>query len=248
MATPPEGKKPAPRKTATPAPSEKKVASKVAPDWERVELDYRAGIKTLRQIAEENGVSHPAITKRAKRDGWSRDLAAKIQAKADELVTRGLVTKSVTTETKIAEREVIEANAQAVADVRLAHRHDIHRARRLTNALLDELEQQTDPQTLALLNELGELLASPDEKTGRDRLNELYQTVISLPERSKTMKVLAESLQKLVDMERTAFGMDAKTPADEADGVRIKQMTDAERASRLATLIAKSRRAADDVA
>ena len=64
-----------------------------------------------------------------------------------------------------------------------------------------------------LLEELGELLKNPDEKTGRDRLNEVYQAVISLPERSKTMKVLAESLQKLVDMERQAFGMNDKEAA-----------------------------------
>lgn len=208
MATSPAADKPAPPHSTTQPADQIKAAGKAAPDWERIELDYRAGIKTLRQIADENGVSHPAITKRAKRDGWSRDLSAKIQAKAEELVTKELVTKLVTTETKVAERQLIEANAQAVADVRLAHRSDIHRARRLTNALLDELEKQTDPDTLAMLGELGELLEKPDEKTGRDRLNELYQAVISLPERSKTMKVLAESLQKLVDMERTAFGMD----------------------------------------
>lgn len=37
--------------------------------------------------------------------GWECDLAAKIQAKADTLVT-----KEVTTETTVSEREVIEAN------------------------------------------------------------------------------------------------------------------------------------------
>lgn len=200
-----------------PAPGGKAPSTK-AVDWERIELDYRAGIKTLRQIAEENGISHVAINKRAKRDGWTRDLSAKIQSKAEELVTKELVTKTVTKETKVAERQVIEVAAQAVADVRLAHRSDIHRARRLTNALLDELEKQTDPDTLAMLDELGELLRNPDEKTGRDRLHELYQAIISLPERSKTMKLLVESLQKLVDMERTAFGMDAKGADGAAPG------------------------------
>ncbi|WP_240754498.1 hypothetical protein [Lampropedia aestuarii] len=187
--------------------------AKQTPDWERIELDYRAGVKTLRQIAEENGVSHPAITKRAKRDGWSRDLSVKIQAKADELVTKSMVTKAVTVETKIAERELVEANALTIANVRLAHRRDIHRARRLTNALLDELEQETDPETLQALRGLGEMLRNPDER-GNDKLNDIYQAIISLPERSKTMKVLAESLQKLVDMERTAFSMDAITGGD----------------------------------
>lgn len=211
---------PSPRSPGGKAPSAKAV------DWERIELDYRAGIKTLRQIAEEHGISHVAVNKRAKRDGWTRDLAAKIQAKAEELVTKDLVTKTVTTEAKMAERQVIEVAAQAVADVRLAHRRDIRRARNLANALLDELERQTDPGTLAMLGELGELLRNPDEKTGRDRLHELYQAIISLPERSKTMKLLVESLQKLVDMERTAFGMDTKGADDDKKGVEALSTKD----------------------
>lgn len=193
----------------------KEASTQVRPltDWERIELDYRAGIKTLRQIAEEHGITHGAINKRAKRDGWERDLSDKIHAKADALVSRAAVSTPVSADTRMKEQAVVDANAHAVADVRLAHRRDIHRARRLTNALLDELERQTDPDTLVLLEELGELLKNPDEKTGRDRLNEVYQAVISLPERSKTMKVLAESLQKLVDMERQAFGMNDKEAA-----------------------------------
>ena len=211
--------------TQSPPARTSKVAGVAAPDWEKIELDYRAGIKTLRQIAGENGISHVAINKRAKRDGWTRDLSAKIQSKAEELVTKELVTKTVTTETKMAERQVIEVAAQAVADVRLAHRRDIHRARNLANALLDELEQQTNPETLALLNELGELLRNPDDK-GMDKLNDLYHAIIALPERSKTMKVLVESLQKLVDMERTAFGMDAKGADDDKKGVEAVSTKD----------------------
>lgn len=51
-------------------------------DWEKIELDYRAGIKTLRQIADEHGISNPAISKRAKRDDWSRDLTARKESRA----------------------------------------------------------------------------------------------------------------------------------------------------------------------
>ena len=41
------------------------MSEKKAPDWERIELDYRAGMKTLRQIADEHGLTHGAINKRA---------------------------------------------------------------------------------------------------------------------------------------------------------------------------------------
>lgn len=205
--------------TAAPqAPGGAAPAPRTEVDWERIELDYRAGIKTLRQIADEHGISHGAVNKRAKRDGWERDLTEKIKAKADALVSKAAVSTQVSKESKLAERQVVDANAQAVADVRLGHRRDIRRARSLTNALLDELERETDPETLKHLQSLGALLTNVDEKGGRDRLNELYQAVLSLPERSKTMKVLAESLQKLVDMERTAFGMDKVDPMGPGNG------------------------------
>ena len=195
--------------TTTKKPAPAKAAGIVAPaaDWEKIELDYRAGIRTLRQIASENGISEGAIRKRAKRDDWTRDLSERIQEKAEQLVRKEAVRSLVRTESAVTERVLVEVNAQAVADVRLAHRSDIHRARRLTNSLLDELEKQTDPDTLVMLEELGELLRREDDK-GIDKKNDLYNKVLSLGERSKTMKTLAESLQKLVDMERTAFGMD----------------------------------------
>lgn len=222
--TPPSRKRAAPKKapstskTKTPAapkkPAGAAVPVKAQPDWERIELDYRAGIKTLRQIADEHGITHGAINKRARRNGWERDLSGKINAKADALVSKALVSTPVSTESQIAERQVIEAAATAVADIRLAHRKDIHRARRLTNMLLDELEQQTDPNTLAMLQELGELLRREDDN-GNDRRNDLYVKIISLSERSKTMKTLADSLRVVVDMERTAFGMDKEVEKQE---------------------------------
>jgi hypothetical protein len=46
---------------------------KAAPDWERIEADYRAGLLSVREIAAAHGVSHTAIQKRAK----SRKLGAR---------------------------------------------------------------------------------------------------------------------------------------------------------------------------
>ena len=181
--------------------------AKSAPDWERIELDYRAGIKTLRQIADENGISHTLVARKAKQQDWVRDLSAKINAKADAIVSKASVSSGVTMETPVAERQIVDANAQAVADVRLAHRHDIQRKRSIVARLMDELEAQVGPENAVLLDELGELMRSPDD-AGQDKLNDLYRRIISLPERAKTAKTLAETLRITVDMERQAFGMD----------------------------------------
>lgn len=186
-----------------------KANAKPAPDWEKIELDYRAGIKTLRQIAGEHGVTHGAINKRAKRDGWSRDLSAKIAAKADALVSKSAVSNLVSTEPRISERQIVDDNAALVASVHLSHRKDIQRSRRVTMALLEELERQTGADNVALLEQMGELMRREDDK-GQDKLNDLYQKIISLPGRAKTMKDLGESLRVMVTLERQAFGLDDK--------------------------------------
>ena len=183
---------------------------KPAPDWEKIEADYRAGILSLREIAEAHpGVNHVAITRRAKREGWSRDLSAKIRAKADALVTERTVTADVTAERRVSERDIIDANAQAIVSVRLAHRTDIQRSRSITMRLLEELELQSGRENAELLEQLGELMRREDDR-GQDKLNDLYQKIISLPGRAKTMKDLGESLRVLVTLERQAFGLDDK--------------------------------------
>ena len=174
-------------------------------DWESVEIQYRAGIRSLKDIGREFDVSDAAIVKRAKRDGWTRDLRAKIHAKAESKVSESLVSAEVSAQTKVREREVIEANAAAIADVRLAHRSDIRRSRELTNKLLDELEGLTDNREL--FEQLGELMHSPDDK-GMDRLNDLYRKVVELPNRTKVMKDLAETLKTLIALERQAYNLD----------------------------------------
>lgn len=194
MATSPAADKPAPRKTI---------------DWESIEIQYRAGIRSLKDIGGEYGVSDAAIIKRARRDEWVRDLKAKIQAKADAKVSAALVSAEVSAQTRASERQIVEVNAQAAADIRLAHRSDVRRNRALVARLMDELEQQVGPENAALLADLGELMREPDDN-GQDKRNDLYRKIISLPERAKTAKTLAETLRITVDMERQAFGMDAK--------------------------------------
>jgi hypothetical protein len=216
-------------------PHESSPSTKQPVDWERIEVDYRAGIKSLRELAGEHGLTDGAIRKRAKRDGWVRDLSEKIQQRSEELVRTQLVRSEVRAEQRATERQVIEANAEAVATVKMAHRTDIERARRILNGLLDEMEGMVGGETVHLLVELGDLLRQPDDQ-GRDKLNDLYQTIISLPGRSKAMKDLTASLQVLVGMERTAYGMDDKQGGVQAGGV-TKDMTDAERAVRLANLL-----------
>jgi len=183
-------------------------------DWERVESDYRAGVLSLREIAAANpGVNHMAIARRAKRDGWTQDLNAKIQAKADELVTRQAVTETVTADRAVTDRVIVEENAQAIANVRLTHRKDISKFRAIALKLLEELEAQTVEK--GLFEDLGFLLRQEDDK-GRDRRNDIYNAVISSAGRIDGVKKLAEVLKILVGLEREAYGIVEHTSKEDA--------------------------------
>lgn len=184
-------------------------------DWELIERDYRAGVLSVREIAASQGITHGAINKRAKRDGWLRDLKAKIQAKADALVSKREVSTLVSAERVATEKTIVDGNAQRIADVRMEHRGDILRMRRLVLAMLTELEIETDSPDL--FEELGELLRSEDDK-GQDKRNDIYRKVIGSAGRIDSMKKLAETLRVLVTLEREAYGIDDRSNVREIPG------------------------------
>ena len=71
------------------------MTSKKPIDWEAAERDFRVGQLSNRMIAEKHGVSETAIRKRAKRDGWERERAARqqepVRLVSDELDRAGFV-------------------------------------------------------------------------------------------------------------------------------------------------------------
>ena len=177
-------------------------------DWERVEIDYRAGIKTLRDIADEHGISHGAINKRAKRDGWVRDLTAKIQAKAAELVSKSAVSREVSKTMRILESEIVTANAVNNATIELKQRDDVTFGREVITSLIQELKEQIDNR--ADLEDLGEMMRNPDAY-GNDKLNDQYKKVISFAGRVDNAKKLAEANKVQIELERRVYKIDAET-------------------------------------
>lgn len=181
------------------------TTDKKTPDWECIEFNYRAGVLSIRQIAQEFGVSDGAIRKRAKKDDWQRDLRKKIDDKADAIVRSEVVRTKFATE-----KETIDANASLVAHIRLTHRKDIAKARTLTMTLFDELEHIIGIDKAQLLEQLGDLLYKPDEK-GMDKLNDLYMKIIQLPNRVKVIKELGDALKTVIGLEREAFGLNKES-------------------------------------
>lgn len=180
-----------------------------AVDWEAVEREYRAGIRSLRDIGAEFGVSDAGILKRAKKDEWQRDLTERIRAKAEAKVSAALVSEKVSAESNANERIVVEASAQVLADALLGQRRDVSRSRSIVQRLFDELEAQGDG--LAELAMLGEALESGDE----EKLAQIARKVIAFPSRVDSAKKLAESLRTLVELERKVLRIKDDTNLDD---------------------------------
>ncbi len=190
------------------------MAARKPVDWERVEADYCAGVKSLREIAAEHGITEGTIRARAKKNDWPRNVAAKVAAKAEKILRNDALRSELRTEKAATEREIIEASAQAIVNVKLSHRKSISRQRELVERLLQELESQTGDTDL--FGQLGELMRAPDDK-GVDKLNEVYRKVIATPQRIDSLKKLAETLKHLIYLEREAFDIvPAPTPGDNA--------------------------------
>jgi len=180
-----------------------------AVDWEAVEREYRAGIRSLRDIGAEFGVSDAGILKRAKKEEWQRDLTERIRAKAEAKVSAALVSEKVSAETNANERVVVEASAQVLADALLGQRRDVSRSRSIVQKLFDELEAQGDG--LEELAMLGEALESGDE----EKLAQIARKVIAFPSRVDSAKKLAESLRTLVELERKVLRIKDDTNLDD---------------------------------
>lgn len=182
-------------------------------DWEAMEADWRAGVKSVLQLSKEHGVSRAAILKHWDKEGVPRDLAARIEARANSLVTQAAVTREVTPESRVTERNIVEANAAVIADAVINQRADVRRARATVQRLWSLVDAELDyPAELA---KLGAMMQAPDE-FGNDKLNEMYMAAISLPQQIKNAKLLADAIKIMIELERKVLRIDDAPFEDDA--------------------------------
>lgn len=202
------------------------VEEKKIVDWELIEKHYRAGILSNVQIAAECGVTEGAIRKKAKKELWTKDLKAKIQSRAEELVRIAQVRTPSTRLTPISEKQVVEDYAQATSIVLVAQKGSISRGHELFRKMMDELEALTNNKEL--FAQLGELLDESGEdgdgRSRQDKRNEIYNKVISMTGRVDSAKKLIEILEKTVKLEREAFGIDSEKNAENPVDAALKAM------------------------
>jgi hypothetical protein len=180
-------------------------------DWEAIEREYRAGQLSVAEIGRQQRVSHTAINKRAKKDGWTRSLAAKVK----EAVSTALVSDGVSAANA---RETVEAAAARVVEVVRQHRKDISTGRTMVAMLLDELRETTADR-----HEIEEAIETEtaNDSSGKRRAQML--AAVSLPSRSSVVQSLSLAMKNLLGLERQAFNIEGG--ADDGSSAPISKVT-----------------------
>ncbi len=234
----PAKKKPAPAKprariaTAKPAPAKKPAASKAKAkpevaakgkhDWEAVERDFRTGKFTLRELEKKHGPSYAEISRRSKREQWTKDLRDIIKQATNAAVLRETVTNAQQDVT-----ETVLAAAETNKQVILGHRKDIASAQNLARSMLNELAEVTvHPRKLA---ELMEVLNGGDDMTAAQIADarSAFADLQRLPTRVLSVQRLAQTMTRLQALERTAFGLDdpeQPPPVDEVGDLTDEEL------------------------
>ena len=172
-----------------------------AGNWAYAQAQFEVGIASIRSIALDIGATDSAVSNRATRLGWLRDPLAR---KALQEAREAKDAEAYRAERDKLRTEVISITAVMQSTVLVEHRSDIKAARKIVSQLLAELSTVTTGVTT--FAELGEALRSEDDR-GRDKLNDIYLRVISLPDRVAGINTLATALKTLVLLERQAYGI-----------------------------------------
>lgn len=229
-------KAPTPKKSSKHAQQGDSAAPvKAKTDWQAVERDYRTGNFTLRELATKHGPSHQAIAKQAKVKGWSQDLSVAIKQATNAKLVQDLVAKEVAKGGQEVANTVLVA-AEVNKDVILGHRAGLKRITSIKSKLLDQIEQAA--ASLPELEDVIEMLRKPDEN-GIDRANDMMRKAMARGSLVDDLKKLTEVDERVRKGEREAFGLDDDKGDDKGGPRDGRTMTDAERAVRLAALLAK---------
>ena len=182
-----------------------KKVKKIEVDWDEIERLYRADLRTFAQLASDFGVADSTVRRRAKKGGWKRDLKNRIKERTNQIVQERAV-NSLASDQVARDDMTIEENAQLTANVRLSHRQDIRTARQISMTLFDDLQAQLGAENRQRLEDL--FIATLKEGSVDVSALEAYERVIALPTHVRVMKDLADTMTKLVTLERQAYGLD----------------------------------------
>ncbi len=147
------------------------AARKSIDDWQRIEIEYCEGEVSIREIADRYEISDTAIRKRAKAEGWKRQVRTANKREPER--------------SPPPPRPSDPEKPVDVATIADGGRGLVHR-------MLDELDVVTSRR-----GELEDMIVDATDGDDEDARRESMMRAVSLPSRANTMKTLALALKTL---------------------------------------------------
>lgn len=192
----------------------------LAPDWAWIKRRFRTGRHSIREIARESTakgrkVSHEAIAKRIRKEGWEKDLSEAIRARVGAELAADSV--DAVDRSGASDAEIVDAAARQGADVVRSHRNDINKLRGITNRMADELSEGSEQVAdLVEVIERGTRPQKGDDAAKVESLaarRERLMRMVGLAHRAGVLKDLTQSQRHLIGLERQAWNLNDKEAA-----------------------------------
>lgn len=162
--------------------------------WQEIEREYQLGVLSVAAISRAYGPSHPAILKRMKRLGLTRNMANDVKSSINHKAMERELQQSVTAENY---EDAIERYGELGAGVVQAHKD-----------LFNEILFQCDVTLQDLRHSQGIMakLANGD----RVKKVTVMAASLALKERNNLLRTVAHVASKIVPLQRQAFNMDGE--------------------------------------
>lgn len=181
-------------------------------DWLEVERAYREGVRALRDIAGDAGCTEGAIRKRAKAEGWVRNEGAVYRDAAQAEANQRLLSKRQDVIATNATPKVIADIAEIAGGIIASHRRGAATLRQALTGMAEELVSANAemPELEERLEEYYLAKAAGNPLMAGIYRAQMYRALaaVSLGGRSKTILNMANTLEKLANIERRAWNLD----------------------------------------
>lgn len=210
------------KKKAPPKPARRRL------DWEAIERDYRTGNFSLKELEAKHGAGYAAISRKATKDGWTKDLTQAVKQATAALViaetTKRIANEVQSTTDVVQTADVVMVQAEVNKRVILAHRDRAARAIDVTMRMLQELDLTTSRP--GDIEAVFEKMTEDLKGTALTEWQARFREFMRLHGRIASVHKLMDALARAQVLEAQAYGNlyeGDKSPADE-----LEHLTDEE--------------------
>jgi hypothetical protein len=169
-------------------------------DWEAIERDYRLGNLTNTELAQRHGVGRGSLLRKAKKEGWTRDLSAEVRARTRAALI-GNESRGVADSSRPASDvdRVVATNVEVIE----RHRQMLAKGAEVTAKILAELDEATEHRE--------EIEEAIEEETAGDRSGKRRQMMlkaVSVASRASALNAISNAVRNFIAAERRSFNLD----------------------------------------